>query len=42
MNKIIKIMIFLGLILCVGVNGNTAEIEVKSEISEIVSILILL
>jgi len=35
MNKIIKIIIFLGLILFVGVNGYAAEIEVKSEISEI-------
>ena len=35
MNKIIKIIIFFGLILFVGVNSYTAEIEVKSEISEI-------
>lgn len=35
MNKAINIMIFLGLILFVSVNGYTAEIEVKSEINEI-------
>ena len=35
MNKIIKIMIIFGLILFVGVNSYAAEIEVKSEISEI-------
>jgi len=35
MNKIIKIIIFLGLILFVGVNIYATEVEVKSEISEI-------
>jgi hypothetical protein len=35
MNKIIKIIIFLGLILFVGVNIYATEIEVKSAISEI-------
>jgi len=35
MNKIIKTMMFLGLILFIGVNGYATEIEVKSEISEI-------
>jgi hypothetical protein len=35
MNKIIKIIIFLGLILFVGVNIYATEIEVESEISEI-------
>jgi len=35
MNKIIKMMIFLGLILFVGVNIYATEIEVESEISEI-------
>lgn len=35
MNKIIKITIFLGLILFVGVNIYATEIEVESEISEI-------
>lgn len=35
MNKTIKIMIFLGLVLFVGVNVYAAEVEVNSEISEI-------
>ncbi len=35
MNKIIKIIIFLGLILFVGINIYAAEVEVESEISEI-------
>jgi len=35
MNKIIKIIIFLGLILFVGMNIYAAEVEVESEISEI-------
>jgi hypothetical protein len=35
MDKIIKIIIFLGLILFVGVNIYAAEVEVKSEVSEI-------
>ena len=35
MNKIIKIIIFLGLILFVGINSYAAEVEVESEISEI-------
>jgi hypothetical protein len=35
MNKIIKIIIFLGLILFVGINVYATEIEVESEISEI-------
>ena len=35
MDKTIKIIIFLGLFLFIGVNGYAAEIEVKSEISEI-------
>ncbi|MBC8499196.1 MAG: mucoidy inhibitor MuiA family protein, partial [Candidatus Atribacteria bacterium] len=35
MNKILKIVVFLGLILFLGVNVYTAEIEVESEISEV-------
>jgi hypothetical protein len=35
MNKTIKIVVFLGLILFIGINGYTAEVEVNSEISEI-------
>jgi len=35
MNKIIKIIIFLGLILFVGINIYAAEVEVESEISEV-------
>jgi len=35
MNKTIKIIIFLGLLLFIGVNVYAAEIEVKSEIGEI-------
>ncbi|GAF96002.1 unnamed protein product, partial [marine sediment metagenome] len=35
MNKAIKIVIFLGLILFIGINGYAAEVEVNSEISEI-------
>jgi len=35
MNKIIKIIIFLGLIWLVGINIYAAEVEVRSEISEI-------
>ncbi|HCL89791.1 MAG TPA: hypothetical protein DHW70_00465, partial [Candidatus Atribacteria bacterium] len=35
MNKIVKIVIFWGLILFIGINVYAAEIEVKSEISEI-------
>lgn len=35
MNKIIKIIIFLGLILFVGINIYAVEVEVESEISEV-------
>ena len=35
MNKIVKIVVFWGLILFIGINVYAAEIEVKSEISEI-------
>ncbi|GAI97786.1 unnamed protein product, partial [marine sediment metagenome] len=35
MNKAIKIVVFLGLILFIGINGYAAEVEVNSEISEI-------
>jgi len=35
MNKIIKIVVFLGVILFIGVNIYAAEVEVNSQISEI-------
>jgi len=35
MNKILKIVVFLGLILFLGANAYTTEIEVESEISEV-------